>query len=121
MVSQVWLRLRATAKKIPSSHRNKVAFRRSVYQNEWSPALLVASHGPERSRHRYSGPTEARPLGNFALLSLATLYDRELRASSCRSEEADTANVEHRQNRYLNNRVTTPKTRINQPACEKGR
>src|SRR5882757_4133074 len=77
MVSQVWLRLRATAKKIPSSHRNKVAFRRSVYQNEWSPALLVASHGPERSRHRYSGPTEARPLGNFALLSLATLYDRE--------------------------------------------
>ena len=59
MVPQVRLRLRCPIEKEASSVRSEVASGRSLHQDEWDPALLVAGRGPERSGHRYHG-TAAR-------------------------------------------------------------
>src|SRR3981189_1663153 len=99
MVPQVRLRLRCPAEKEASSVRREVAPGRSLPQDEWSPALLVAGRGPERSGHRYSGTATPGPLGRFAFLSQAAPYRRESTACHhhgqaaelCCSEEADFA------------------------------
>jgi hypothetical protein len=51
------------------SVRSEVASGRSLHQDEWDPALLVAGRGPERSGHRYHGTAAPGPLGSFAFLS----------------------------------------------------
>jgi hypothetical protein len=68
MVPQVRLRLRCPAEKEASSVRSEVAPGRSLHQDEWNPALLVAGRRPERSGHRYLGAAAPGPLGSFAFL-----------------------------------------------------
>src|ERR1700733_7048500 len=72
---------------------------RSLPPDEWRPALLVASRGPERSHHRHPGAAAAGSLGGIALLSQTarrngenTSPDRHRQiAELCGSEAADLA------------------------------
>src|ERR1700730_12066933 len=113
MVPQVRLRLRCPAEKEASSVRSEVAPGRSLHQDEWDSALLVAGRGPERSGHRYLGAAAPGPLGSFAFLSQVTPCGRESTARHhhqqatelCCSTELILPDVEHRQSRYLNNRA----------------
>src|SRR5260370_33291896 len=77
MVPQVRTCLRCPAEKEASSVRSEVAPGRSLHQDEWDSALLVAGRGPERSRHRYLGAAAPGPLGSFAFVSQVTPYGRE--------------------------------------------
>jgi hypothetical protein len=74
---QVRLSLRCPAEKEANSVRSEVAPGRSLHQDEWNPALLVAGRGRERSGHRYPGAAAPGPLGSFAFLSQVTPYGRE--------------------------------------------
>jgi DDE domain len=81
--------------------------------DEWSPALLVASRGPERSGHRYFGATETGPLAALRffrkLLHTARRAPRVIITDKLGSYAAAKRmilpNIEHRQSRYLNNRA----------------
>jgi hypothetical protein len=85
MVLQVRPRLCCPAEKKASSVWSEVAPGRRVRQDEWSPALLMAARGPQRSGHRYPGAGGPRPLGKLAFLSQAAPCGREHRASSSRT------------------------------------
>jgi hypothetical protein len=95
----VRLRLRCPAEKEACSVRSEVAPGRSLHQDEWNPALLVAGRRSERSGHRYPGAATPGPLGSFAFLSQVTPYGRKSTARHhhgqaaelCCSEEADFA------------------------------
>src|SRR5271156_4396108 len=107
MVPQVRLRLRFPAEKEASSVRSEVALGRSLHQDEWDPALLVAGRGTERSGHRYLSAAATGPLGSFAFLSerapRVAITDK-LRSYAA-AKKLILPDVEHRQSRYLNNRA----------------
>jgi hypothetical protein len=78
----------------------KVASARSLHQDEWDPALLVAGGGAERSGHRYPSAAAPGPLGSFAFPSqVITQYGGKSTARHhhgkatelCCSEETDFA------------------------------
>ncbi len=95
MVSEVWPSLRRSIEKETSQDWLEMASGRSLPQDEWRPALLVASRGPERSHHRHPGAAAARSLGGIALLSKIarrhgenTSRDRHRQIAELRRSEA---------------------------------
>ena len=113
MVSEVWPSLRRSIEKETSQDWLEMASGRSLPQDEWRPALLVASRGPERSHHRHPSADAARSLGGIALLSkLLDATGRTPRVivtdkvrSYAAAKQRILPTVEHLQGRYLNNRA----------------